>query len=89
MKLLTIFEYSIVYIKYTSRRNDFIDTDGIDLNSSKQRSLQCFLIQNFISIHINCIIYIYIYIIDKYRDKLYYISIKYKLTMSNTKCQYI
>ena len=31
----TIFKYSIVYIKYTSRRNDLMNIDVVDLNSSK------------------------------------------------------
>ena len=35
VKLLTIFKYSIVYIKYTSRRNDLTNIDVVDLNSSK------------------------------------------------------
>ena len=35
IKLLTIFKYSIVYREYTSRRNDLMNIDGVDLNSSK------------------------------------------------------
>ena len=35
IKLRTIFKYSIVYIKYKSRRNDLINIDVVDLDSSK------------------------------------------------------
>ena len=33
IKLLTTFKYSIVYIKYTSRRNDIMNMNVVDLNS--------------------------------------------------------
>ena len=39
MKLQTIFKCSVVYFKYTSRRNDLMNVDVVDLNSSK--SLRC------------------------------------------------
>ena len=35
IKLPTALKYSIVYIKYTSRRNDLMNIDVVDLNSSK------------------------------------------------------
>ena len=34
-KLQTIFKYSTVYIKYTSRRNDLMNIVVVDPNSSK------------------------------------------------------